>query len=147
MPRKAPVTFRSAPEVEAIAEELIEEHHPHLMGAKIIYVFRSKAEQGKGKVTLGTASKLSGLLGFLLQADFLIVMAEDEWLILSAKQKRALTDHELMHCGEDENGYYLRPHDVEEFEQIVSRHGLWKSDLAAFGLTCAEAVREGARHG
>jgi len=65
-----------------------------------------------------------------------------------ASQKEALVDHELCHFRpvpeeaddpdspyrRDENGrvlYYLRHHDMEEFREIIDRHGLYKADLQA----------------
>jgi hypothetical protein len=54
-------------------------------------------------------------------------------------------DHELCHAqvsmdsnGEpktDENGrtvYRTRKHDIEEFKEVVARHGLYKSDVESF---------------
>jgi len=51
--------------------------------------------------------------------------------------KLALLDHELCHCGTSKNAkgepvYYLRRHDLEEFEEVVRRHGLWRAGVVNF---------------
>ena len=56
------------------------------------------------------------------------------WNDLTDKQKAAILDHELEHCfvEETETGdviYKLLPHDLEEFNSIVTRHGLYAADI------------------
>lgn len=73
---------------------------------------------------------------------FVIEIASDMWgtddelgnrFGLSDAQRVALVDHELCHCTVNEDGVpTLLHHDVEEFGQVVERHGLWKPDLAWF---------------
>jgi hypothetical protein len=42
-------------------------------------------------------------------------------------------DHELTHCDVDEEGKLsLRPHDLEEFNVIVRRYGLWRAEVQLF---------------
>src|SRR5690554_4103291 len=96
--------YREAVEVADIARDLIRNYHGGLADAKIIYLFRDKAPKSKGKVTLGAAKKASGIEDVLSGADFIIWIAEDEWLRMDMRKRRALVDHELSHCGMDENG-------------------------------------------
>jgi hypothetical protein len=87
------------------------------------------------------------------QYDIVILLNHEAWnsAEFSEKQMRALLDHELVHAevaknddGEvktDEQGrtcYRIRKHDIEEFTEIVHRHGLWKSDLARFAQVAME---------
>ena len=65
---------------------------------------------------------------------FVIEVSEEVWDHLKLPAKKALIDHELAHCEieTDEDGrtsLAIRGHDVEEFEAIVKRHGLWKQDV------------------
>ena len=59
--------------------------------------------------------------------------------------KYALIDHEMCHAApvvnkegkhkKDERDRYvwrMRDHDIEEFHEIVKRHGIWKRDLEIF---------------
>lgn len=48
------------------------------------------------------------------------------------EEQRALLDHELMHCKHDEDGFYIADHDLEEFCEIVSRHGAWRLSISRF---------------
>lgn len=150
-------TYFAAPEAEKIAERLIAEHHAHLIDTRVEFVFRDKAAKSHGKTVLGKTRKVSGLNAFLARrtddgedttgADFFVVeIAQDEWEEMPPSQRRALVDHELCHCtidyDEDKNVFTLgiRAHDVEEFTEIVERHGLWKDDLAEFGKAAKEQL-------
>ena len=156
------VTYRPASEPARIAAKLIDEHHTHLAGFRIDYVFRSEAAKSGGKTVLGKARKMSGLNAFLATepderpADeedisfFVIELAEDTWSKLSAAQRVALVDHQLCHCviewkDDGELVLKIKGHDLEEFRCIVERHGLWDSDVAQFADTIAQAVK--ARYG
>jgi hypothetical protein len=138
-----------------IMEELIGEYHPHLASAKIAmaWKFDMKAD-ADGHVTLGMARKASDLDKELHSYDFVIILNSDMWNRQGFEEKhmRALVDHELCHCevakdkdGEektDASGKYvwrIRKHDIEEFREIVARHGCWKADLEAFAQTVLNA--------
>lgn len=138
--------YRAAPAVKAIATHLIDEYHRDLADVRIEYVFRDKASKSKGKVTLGSARRVSGLNAWLAgdrdevsgEDFFVIEVAEDEWAELSDEQRIALVDHELHHCVYDTNDFgepalSIAPHDVEEFAAVIRRHGLWKPDVEHFG--------------
>ena len=121
------LTWEDAPTVAAIAGRLIESIHKHLTDARMIYCFRSVATTNAGKTTLATATRVTGRLEFLLQADFIIEVAQDTWYTLSESQQVALIDHELTHCAYDPfTGWFLRPHDVEEFYEVIQRRGHWQ---------------------
>lgn len=147
--------FERAPEVAVIGEKLIGdvEEHADLQGVRIEYVFRDRAVKSKGRVTLGKARRVSGLNAFLVAAAdgipddeanepfFVVEIAADTWGRLDEAQQVALVDHELCHLLVDVDGALaIRGHDLEEFGCIVSRHGLWKSDVAHFGAEVAEQL-------
>jgi len=122
--------YTEAIEVADIARNLIREYHPALGEAKIIYLFRDKAPKHKGKVTLGAARRTSPVEKTLTGYDFVIWIAKDEWSDMDIKKRRALVDHELSHCGLDENGNWtIYEHDFAGFNAVLKRHGYWKSDL------------------
>lgn len=150
--------YRNAPELGVLAAPLIEAYHDHLIGYPLRFAWRSKAKKRRDTVTLGTAEIVRGRFAQFVMTEaemamegqdegpamFWIEIAEDKWEELSDSQRLALLDHELLHCdvAETEDGWKmaLRDHDVEEFNEIVRRHGLWKPSLFEFGLTVAEAV-------
>ncbi|WP_050769603.1 putative metallopeptidase [Thermosinus carboxydivorans] len=126
--------YFDAPEVEVIAKELIEDHHPNLCQAKIKYLFRTGDWESKGKTILGKAEKLNDKIKHLAGYDFIITINQIMFFAMTPQQRRALVDHELTHCfvDEDDSGnpvYKILPHDVEEFHSIIRRHGLWQEDL------------------
>lgn len=147
-------TYHSpAPSVRAIAERLInaEPELRHLRGIRIEYLFQSEASRSGGKLTLGKARKISGFNALLSTAAavdnpeatseglefFLLTVAYDTWELMNAKQREALTYHELKHFNVfvDDDGDYtlsIQPHDVEVFADELRKYGLWKQDLAAF---------------
>lgn len=152
-----PVEWREDVSLTAIARELVEQYHPHIIGYPLRIVFRSQSRKRGNRVTLGTAELITGRFAWFVMTDdekgmegqdsghrmFWIEIAEDEWDGLSDLQRRALVDHELMHCTIEDDGdggmvMTIADHDVEEFEEIVRRHGLWKQDLWNFGLAIAE---------
>ena len=141
-------TYRPAPAVQRIADELIPKHHDHLVGQHIEYVFRDKHATSNGKEVWGKARKITGLNAYLagdtaegdeVEDFFVVEIAEDVWALLEPAQRRALVDHELAHCTVDVDevtgdieGISLVGHDLEEFKAIVERHGLWRPDISDF---------------
>jgi hypothetical protein len=135
--------FKRAPEVAAIARQLIEAYHPHLLEVRIEYVWGDEAPVTNDKVTRGKAMKISGVDAELARLGtdeksepfFCIVIYSDEWLYMKEHQQRALVDHELCHLRwkldkEGKRKLYLQNHDLEEFHCIVERHGFWKREVA-----------------
>lgn len=145
--------YRHAPEVEAIAADLIrdEEQHKPLADVRVDCVYRDIHQKSKGRTVLAKARKVSGLNAYLAngeaaQRDFFVVeVAEDTWDKLTPEQQVALVDHELCHLAVefDDEGtpqLSLRGHDLEEFGAVVQRRGLWASHVANFGSAVAEQL-------
>lgn len=146
--------FRPAPAVAKIADPLIKRHHDHLVGVRIDYLFRDKAQVSKGRPIWGVARKITGMAAYLGAKEhdetregcdpfFVIEVAEDVWGGLTDKQRTALVDHELAHCAVtvDDEGVLklsIRGHDLEEFKAIVQRHGLWAPDLQEWQRAIAQ---------
>ncbi len=135
-------TYHAATEaVLKLIQKVQREHHMELDGWKLEVVFRTEAARTKGKTVLGKARLVSGLNSYLAReggnAFFVLELADDAWDALRESQREALIDHELCHfqikTTEDGDEIpYLAPHDLEEFNDIVRRRGLWKPDLVAF---------------
>jgi hypothetical protein len=154
------VRYTPAPSVAATAAELISAHHQRLLDyghIRIEYVFRSEHANSNGKAVWGRARKITGLNAYLasnepddeeeIEPFFVIEIAADIWEALDGAGRRALVDHELSHCNvvEGDDGTVklgLVAHDLEEFEAIVRRHGLWRSDVASFAKVAADHIED-----
>ena len=126
--------YEVSEELETIARELIQDHHSHLVEARIKYLFRTGNWEVKKRETWGQAKKVGKEVNYLTGYDFIITIHRDVWDQLEGKEKRALLDHELQHCsaGSDDAGnkiWYIQGHDVEDFYAIIKRHGLWSKSL------------------
>jgi hypothetical protein len=144
-------SYAPAPEVAAIAERLIELFHPHLHGVRIEYVFLSEPPLRLRRPLAGRARIVSGLNAFLAtpgfegepEPFFCIEITKPIWDAWRVEKRIALVDHELKHCGYDDefDEICLIPHDEEEFDDIAERHGAWEEGLERFG----DALERGRR--
>lgn len=128
-----------------MVNRLIEQHHSELTNARIALAWSLAWKPDvDGIVKLGKCKKASDLDRELAAYDFVIVLRQEFYqdATVTDDQRKALLDHEITHAtvrldkdGEpmrDERGrvvYRTRKHDVEEFSEIVARHGIWKRDL------------------
>lgn len=142
-----------AHEVEEYVEKLIHEHHDHLNrhDVTIRSVFREPVARSRGRIVLGKARKISGLNAHLVglvrkddlgddPADFFVIeIAHKPWQELTEPQRLALVDHELCHFDveipdnpDHDRKLVMVRHDLEEFTDVVKRHGLWRPDIEKF---------------
>jgi hypothetical protein len=136
--------YSEADNVQAIAQRLIPNYHPELATARIKYIFVDKASAKNGRPTLGKVRRVSGALEFLLECDFIVEVALDQWNEKTERQRQALIDHLLERCvgEEDEQSgemkWSTREPDVHEFSTILRRHGTWNDDLSTFASVAKE---------
>ena len=139
-----------AVEVESIAKELIPQHHEVLAEANISYVFVEKM-RSKGRESLGKLKLTSALENHMSGMDYVMFVNDETWKHLSKGQKVALVDHELCHgdgqrTSTGEMVYGIRNHDLEEFTEVVKRHGLWEPTLEHFAGVVGEQMPLPAGH-
>lgn len=131
------------PAIETIANELIAKHHLHLARASVIVLGRPKAATKGGKLVLGTLKAASEKERALFEAatdgevppDYVMVIGMNMWAVLRPSEQVALVDHELCHAAgqHDETGKWMTVgHDVEEFGEVLMRHGAWLPELERF---------------
>ena len=136
------------PEPYKILHVVREQWHQDLDGAKIALAWRKRLKSDKdGHLMLGKCVKGSDLQRELAPYDFVILLNREVWQdsMFTLEKKTALLDHELCHAARvhdklglpasDEYGrsvWRTRKHDIEEFREIVERHGCYKKDLEAF---------------
>lgn len=144
--------YTAAPEVQVVARPLMAAHHPHLLHVRVEFLFVDKIPQRNGKQIWGTARKVTSLAAFLADESgegepfFCVVITRPIWEVLSTEQRAALVDHELCHCWVEEkedgsSSLVLLSHDLEEFAQVVLRHGLWRDEVTQFHDVAVQAVQ------
>lgn len=123
-------------EIVNMANEIIEKYHPELKDEKIAYVIRYSTWTKNGKQVFGTAKKCSDKEKLLTGYSFIITLSN---LVLNMSQDtiKAVIDHELSHCGVEEDEYgekkrYIIEHDLEDFAHIIKRYGLYSDDAKHF---------------
>lgn len=139
-----------APDVEAIAVELIGEFHDHIRsnGVKILYVHSDQDKATRGKSVIAETIALGGAVGWLSsfvpgavgEYDFMIIVYGSIWEGLNAKQRQAAIDNELcklvektvQHRDGEETVIKLQDFDWKGFTANIERFGLWRPALRIF---------------
>lgn len=129
-------------EVLDLARMIMQQYHTDLLQAKIGFIFRAEAPKQNGRWTLGKAQKVSDKDKMFNSLDFIIWIAEDRWKDASPLQRRALIDHELCHCRFLDGEARMRPHDFEEFYEIIQRYGFWNKGLQSAAPIFEEALQK-----
>lgn len=142
--------IEAEPETEPykLMREIRNRFHDDIRGARIALAWRTGLKPDPdGHLILGRCMKASDLQRELVDYDFVILLNREVWTdpLFTEDKKKALLDHELMHADRavDEEGepkidvrnrpvWRTRKHDIEEFQDIVTRHGLYKKDLERF---------------
>lgn len=123
------------------AEDMIKKYHPHLREATIVFMFRSESSSSGGKEVYSKAAKVTAQMRALLdEADFIIWVSQPDWEKNNTAWREALIDHELCHCLIVDGEASLRPHDVEEFLEIINRHGYWNATLKELQVAYQEVL-------
>jgi len=135
--------------VYARLERIRAQSHDDLRDARIALVWHlSWKADVDGRITLGMCRKVGDLdrelRGDYTAFDFVILLNRKWWTdpLTTSAHRDALLDHELCHArpkfdqaGEPEvdergrNVWRLRGHDVEEFTEIIRRHGTYTRNL------------------
>ena len=115
--------------VVLLVQELVNSYHPDLKDARIGLIFRETASISKGVPVIGHVQKTPEIMKVYLDYDFIIWLADDAYSDLDENQRKALIDHQLCHCTMIEGVPCTVGHDVEEFQAVINRHGLWNSSL------------------
>jgi hypothetical protein len=145
-----PLIFAEFEAVEEIAGDLIANHHPDLVLARIRYICRNKAAKRGGRPVPGGVYKMGGKYEYLVGCDFVIEVALEVWNDFNINQRKAIVDHLLSRCvgEEQEDGtmkWKLRPPEVQEFPEVVERHGQWNDELIDMGKSIRHTLTEAER--
>lgn len=120
--------FCESEEYKAAGAEVIQLKRPDLLDLGIAVGFvasNKKKKKGKTKIVYGECKKTPELYTMFCPYDFLVIVYEPNCISFTDDQMKILLWHELLHIEIDEKGEpYVRPHDVEEFDEIIAEHGL-----------------------
>lgn len=85
----------------------------------------------QGNIVFGLTEKVSSKNMWAVQSDFTITIYTEniKKFHFDEEQERILMYHELLHIGIDDGRYYTKPHDLEDFREIVDQYGaFWDTD-------------------
>jgi predicted metallopeptidase len=139
--------FRAATDLQPIIDRIIELFYPLVQGATVRAVYRS-SKFPDSPFTVARIEKITGLRAWLYsrapgeqEGWFLIQIVLPNWDAFEARGHVAILDHEIchIHYSDETDTLGLRPHTVEEFPEIVERHGAYEPGLERF----MEALQRG----
>ena len=95
---------------------------------KIAYLSSDEEKKKNRRIVFADCNLVSNRYKWCCKYDFFIVVYEPNIEYFTEQQIETLIRHELHHVGIDfegnENKYYIVPHDVEEFWEIINDNGL-----------------------
>ena len=94
---------------------------------KVAFLSSDTAKLKDHRIVFGDCTRVTEKYAWCCKYDFFITIYEPNVVDFSPDQIRILLLHELMHCGVDVSGNepkcYCKPHDVEEFDEIMKQYG------------------------
>ena len=142
-----------APDLQELGEAIIN-RFPRFsfireFNIKIGYVRSYKNKVSEGKTTLADCQKVTSSYQAYLPYDVLITFYDPNVAILTVNQRKLVMYHELRHIEMTPKGVRIRPHDIEDFEEILRSFGLqWNAfgndvpDILAGGDVGAETGKQ-----
>lgn len=109
---------------EKIGNEIIEKLFPELLNVRIAWLESDKEKTSKGKIIHAECSKVIEKYEWCCPYDFTITVYEPNVENFNDQQIRILLEHELMHIGIDGECLFVRPHDTDEFIEIIRKYGI-----------------------
>lgn len=122
------IKYEIAPDLEELGQKVLD-HFPEFAhiknnGVRIGYLKSYDRKQSNGKSTLAECRIIKGVYTAYLPFDFIITFFLPSVHGMSDNQIKLIMLHELKHIGLNHKGYYLVPHDIEDFRDILSKYGL-----------------------
>jgi hypothetical protein len=149
-----PETNSKQNEPYRLLDEVRKQWHGETISAKVALAWRNHtAADQDGRLVLGKCIRVTDLNKEFAAYDFIIVLNREVWgdIRFAREKKTALLDHEMCHAAGafDEDGepirddrnrrvWRSRKHDIEEFRDVVARHGCYKKDLEDFAQALLE---------
>lgn len=136
-----PVLYLFTDSRETVAGKEALANHKKVGGAELFFLARAcTADEQLRQATTGPldsfATDPAATVYDSPDGCFLVTVWESGWRHMAPAQRLACVDHELCHLDVKQtptgNKRVLVPHDVEEFVEILDRHGAWMPNLDAF---------------
>lgn len=118
-------------EYEDIAAELVRTEpslaHIAESGARIAFLASDTEKRSRGRTVYGECEKVPDKWKWAVPYDFAVTVFQPNVERFTDAQLRILLLHELLHVGVEVDGneesYRVRPHDVEDFHEVLERFG------------------------
>lgn len=129
------IKFEIAPDLQELGDRILDAFPEFGLirncGVRIGYLKSYEKKQAKNKAVYAECRIIKGVYTAYLPFDFVITFYHSALYGMSENQKKILMLHELKHIGLGTKGYYLIPHDIEDFADILSKYGLsWSGQQA-----------------
>ena len=102
------------------------------MGVRIAYLSSDEEKKKNKRIIHAECTKVDDKYSWCCRYDFFITVYESNIIDFTEEQIEILIEHELRHVGLDVSGkepkYYIVPHDIEEFWDIINKYGLHWSE-------------------
>ena len=93
----------------------------------VAYLSSEKAKKRNGKIICGECVKVAPNYSWCCPYDFMIIIYDQNIAGFNEYQLETLIRHELHHIGVEQTSrgerYYIVPHDIEEFYEIIKDCG------------------------
>ena len=122
-------TFLEAPQsLLNTIDDLVKDFHPYLANSRIGAMLRKECDDTRGRH--GNAAVVPAVMRDKVEMDFIIWICEHAWNGWGSERRQALVDHQLCHCYfSGSGGPVIRPHEIEEFNEIIERYGFYTFEL------------------
>lgn len=122
-------TYKLDDNLKALGDSVIRKYprFAHLSSddCRIAYQLCGDQRKHNGKAVYADTEKIKDKLKAIIPYDFVITFYEPFTSGLSQEKLEMLMYHELEHVGfKGVGSYYIVPHDIEDFRDVVSQWGL-----------------------
>lgn len=123
--------------VKPLADRVIEAYHPHLVDARIKYLFRKGAWDVRGRTVTGKTVIAKDILKYITELDLIVVLNKKVFNSQTDEGKLALLDDKFSDINPPYRGalgeliFTHKCHDIIEHSEVVKRHNIAFSNLAA----------------
>ena len=111
-------------ELNLLAKTIINEKFEELTELNILVLLSDREKKTKYNKTFAECIKQNDLQCFLNGYDYVIVVYEPNTALLTLEQMKILLEHELMHIDYNGTEKGLKPHDTEDFREIIDAYGI-----------------------
>ena len=92
---------------------------------RIAFLYSDKEKKSRGRTVYADTEKVSDKVKAIAPYDFIVTFYKPNCAALSPDKMEILMYHELKHVGfEPGKPFYIVPHDVEDFSDIIEEHGM-----------------------